>query len=149
MATGETNPKDYLIGIVIFVMLSLGGIPMINEMRSDNPDLLTAGEVTEYTKLYRTFQKLDDLNDSVSSIQGDITNTENKEFGVFGVLGGLINSAWNTLRFLFTSVGFMNDIFNGFTDFLGVPAWVGSCIIMLITIMIAFAIFKSIFKADV
>ena len=127
MPNGETNPRDYLIGIVIFVMLSLGGIALINEMRGDNSDFLTTQESADYVKLNKTFQKLDDINDSISSIQEDITNTENKEFGVFGVLGGLINSAWNTLRFLFTSVGFMNDIFAGFTEFLGVPAWVGSC----------------------
>lgn len=149
MAESDTNPKDILIGIVLFVMLSLGGIGLINEMRSDNADFLTAQEETEYTKLNRTFQKLDDINESISSIQEEITATGNKEFGVFGVLGGLINSAWNTLRFLFTSVGFMNDIFSGFTEFLGIPSWVGSCIIMIITIIIAFAIYKAIFKADV
>jgi uncharacterized BrkB/YihY/UPF0761 family membrane protein len=149
MTSEETNPRDYIIGIIIFIMLSLGGITLINEARNYNPGLLTSQEASEYSKLNTTFQKLREINESISSIQEDITNTENKEFGAFGVLGGLINSAWNTLRFLFTSVSFMNAIFAGFTEFLGVPDWVSSCIIMIVIVIIVFAIYKSIFKAEV
>jgi len=142
----EADPKSYLIGIVIFVMLCLGGISMINYMRDYNPDLLTPQELSDYEKLNKTFQKLDNINDSISNIQTDITSTENKEFGAFGVLGGLINSAWNTLRFLTDSVSFMTGIYGGFTEFLGVPTWVTSCITMIIIIIISFFIYKSIFK---
>lgn len=147
MAIGDdTDPRSYLIGIVVFVMLCLGGISMINFMREYNPDLLTPQELEDYGKLNNTFQKLDSINDSISSIEEDITNTENKEFGVFGVLGGLINSAWNTLRFLFPMLSFMDDIYSGFLEFLGIPSWVGSCISMLVIIIIAFFVYKSIFK---
>jgi len=142
----ESDPKSYLIGIVVFVMLCLGGISMINSMRDFNPDLLTPQELSDYEKLNKTFQKIDSINDTISGFENDITATENKEFGVFGVLGGLINSAWNTLRFLFPMLSFMGAIYSGFTEFLGLPSWVASCINMLVIIIISFFIYKSIFK---
>jgi hypothetical protein len=65
------------------------------------------------------------------------------------VLNSLIASAWQSLRLLFSSFGFMDAVFEGVHDLFGVPKWVSGLASLLITVLIAFAIYSAVFQTKV
>ena len=144
----EILPRHYLIAIIGFVFFSLTSLYLINSMVEDKADYLNVNEVDEFEKFNESFNRLDDINESVSAIQSSIQNAKTN-FGIFGVLNSLINSAWNALRLLFSSLDFMNSTFNALTTTFGVPGYVPILIGLFFAIIIGFGIFKMIFKADV
>lgn len=144
----DVKPKSYIIGIVMFVFFILGGVYILNEVRNEDTTFINSNELDDYNKFNQTFNKLDDINDSVRGIQRNIENAQS-DFGLFGVLNSLINSAWNTLKLLFESFGFMDSVFDGLGSIFGVPEWVSTLLLLIPIIIIAFAIFRAIFKTEI
>jgi hypothetical protein len=142
---GDAVPTTYIVGIIIFTFFIVGGVALIGEMRDTNPDFINN---QKYDQFNSTFNVLDDVTGEVGTIQDNIANADT-DFGLFGVLNSLISSAWQTLRLLFSSFGFMNTVFIGFSTFFGIPAWVSGLIILLVTIMFAGAIFAAIFHREI
>ncbi len=56
---GETLPRHYLIAIVMFTFFILGGMAIINEFTSVDPDY---GDADKLAQFNRTFNVLDDVN---------------------------------------------------------------------------------------
>jgi len=94
-----------------------------------------------------TFNVYNSLTTSVGSLQSSVEDTE-QDWGIYGVVNALVGSAWNALRLLFSSLSFMNAVFVGLGLF-GVPSWVGGLATLAVITIIAFAIYSSIFKAEV
>lgn len=137
-------PSQYIAGILIFVLFISGGVFMIGSFMDNDPTIVDS---SKYQQFNGTFNKLDDVTNTVDNLQDNIENADT-DFGIFGVLNSLISTAWNTLKLLFSSLGFMNAVFGGLYSFLGIPFWVGNIIISLVTVMICFAIFGAIFQKD-
>jgi hypothetical protein len=68
--------------------------------------------------------------------------------GVFGVLNSLIQSAWQILKLMFSSLAFMTTVWGGLYTIFGVPVWVGALIGSLAIILIGFTIYSAIFQKD-
>lgn len=132
------TPKSYIIGIVIFCLFIVGGVSMLGSFGANTQ------QVQEFNK---TFDKMNDVQEVTSDLQGSIENADT-DFGAFGVLNSLISSAWQSLKLLFTSLGFMNSAFMGMVTFFGVPAWIPALFIAIIIVIVAFAIFGAIFQRD-
>lgn len=144
----EILPRHYIIAIIFFVFVILGGLYCINEMIADKPTFLSSGDADELGKFNQSFNKLADINESISNIQESIQNAET-DFGIFGVLNSLINSAWNSLKLLYTTLSFMNSAFSALENIFGIPYWIPMLIILVFVVIIAFGIYKMIFKAEV
>lgn len=146
----EILPKHIYIATIFFVFAILGGLYMINEMIQDKPDFLSSGDADELEKFNESFNKLEDINRSVHAIQENIqTKPDEGLLGKFGMLGGLINSAWNTIVFMFVSLSFLNSAFYALEDTFGIPSWVPVLLVLVFIVIIAFGILKMIFKAEV
>ena len=109
----------------------------------DDKDSIT-GDAT-YTQFNKTFNKLDQVTDKVEGLQSSIDDAE-PEQGLFGVLNSLISTAWNSLKLVFTSFGFMDGVFSGMYAVFGVPAWIPALIILIVVVIIAFEIWRAIFQ---
>lgn len=142
---GEVLIRHYLIGIIVFTLVIVGGVSMIGIFRESNPSF---GDTDKYTQFNRTFNKMDDITTQVNNLENTIENEE-PEWGVFGVLNALISSGWNTLKLMFNSLDFMDDAFEGVSSFFGVPAWIPALVSLIVTIIIAFVIYSAIFQRDV
>jgi len=138
------TPRSYITGIIIAMFFVIGGVALINEMREDNSSFDAGDRTGEFN---RTFNKLDDVSTEVNTLEDNIKNSDD-DFGVFGVLNSLIFSSWTTIKLLFTSFNFMDDVLGGLTDVFGVPAWIPLIIGLLITTMIVFAIYRMIFQTE-
>lgn len=143
----NVKPSDYIMGIIMFTLVMTAGIGMIVVLRNNDLALFSASDSDKFEQFNRTFNKLEDANSSIYAIQNNIENVE-EDPSIFGMLNALIAGAWNTLRLLFTSFGFMNSVFIGFSTFFGVPAYIMGIILLIPIIIIGFAIFSAIFQGD-
>lgn len=140
-------PRHYIIGVIIFTFFIVGGIAMLTEFGNKNPTFIADDKFNDFNT---SFNKMNDLTESVNGLEDRITESgEDQDLGVFGVLDALINTGWNTLKLLFTSFGFVEDVFTSLGTFFGIPGWVAALLILLVTVMIAFAIFTAVFQREV
>jgi len=140
-------PRHYITGIIIFTMFIVGGIALIDEFRAADSTFVDGDE---YAQFNTTFNVYGDVTDEVGNLQSRVTtNSTATVLGSDGILGSLISSGWNTLKLLFSSFNFMDGVFNGLESFLGVPAWVGSLLILLVTVLLVFSIYSAIFQRDI
>lgn len=142
----EVNPSNYIIGIAVFTLFIMSGLTLVIEPGyiSGNTSYIDQGKLKDFNE---SFNQYSQLNEKVDTIKTNIESSDS-DFGIFGVLNALINSAWQTLKTLISSFDFMDDAFKGLTAIFGIPTYVSAILTTLITIMIAFAIYRAIFKAE-
>jgi len=141
----EVLPRHYIMGIVLFTFFIVGGVSLLS-MMNDTQSGFT--DDPRFDAFNSTFNVMDDVTTEVGDLESGISNT-NPDPGIFGVLNGLISSAWNTLQLLFNSFSFMDSVFGGLTTVFGVPAWIPALIGLMITIVLAFAIYSAIFQTKI
>lgn len=139
----EVRPSNYIMGIVIFTLVVACGVGMISEFRAKKPTFV---DDTKFEEFNNTFNVMEEANTQVDSYQTNIESSEDVDFGVFGVLNALIRNSWQVLRNIFGGFSFMDSLFTNAGKMFGIPTWVATSIISLITIMFAFAIFSAIFQ---
>lgn len=140
----EILPRHYIIGIIMFTFFIVGGVSLLSIFNDSNPTFTSDDKFTEFNQ---SFNVLDDVTDQVDSLEGSITEADT-DFGLFGVLNALISSAWQALKLLFSSLSFMDNVFGGLASIFGVPTWIPAIVILIITVVLAFAIFSAIFQRD-
>lgn len=141
----DFSPSTYIVGIMIFVLLIVGGVALIGEFKAVDTTFI---DTEKYANFNTTFNKYENIVEISNKTQTNIENMENTDFGIFGVLNGLINQAWQFLRLLISSLSFMSSAFTGLTVLFGVPAWIPTIIIGIITILLGFAIYSIIFQRN-
>jgi hypothetical protein len=145
MATlGPLKPSIYILGIIFFIGIILSGMALVAEFQRSDSTFMADQQTAAFNS---TFNQYNSLTSSVSSLQSSASSSGNN-WGVFGVLNSLIGSAWNALVLLWTSLGFMSTVFGGLALF-GVPVWVGALFGLVVVVIIAFAIFSSIFRQEI
>lgn len=138
-------PRHYIIGIVMFSFMIVGGVSLLGMMREVDSGF---GDADKLTQFNNTFNKLDTVSSTVGSMQNTLTNAS-IEGGTFGVLNSLILGGWQTFKLLFSSFGFMTGVFGGLTTVFGVPAWIPATILLLVTIMLVFSIISAVLQKDI
>lgn len=141
----EVLPSHYIVGIILFTLVMVGGVAFLADLNSVDP---TFADQDKFQEFNNTFNKMDDVTSNVDSLQSNIEDADT-DFGTFGVLNSLISSGWQTLKLLFSSFGFMTSAYQGISSFFGLPAWVPIFIGMLVTVMLAFAIYAAIFQREI
>ena len=140
----DATPRSYVYGMIIFTLIIVGGMSIYTQFAFYSSPMSTDDK---YVTFNSSFNKFNDLNQSVSGLQTSITSA-NTEVGIFGVLNGLISTAWNGLKLIFSSFGFMSDAGQGLNDVFGVPSWIPNLLLLSITVMFAFTIWSAIFQSE-
>lgn len=138
-------PRHYIIGIVMFSFMIVGGVSLLGMMRADSSSF---GDSDKLTQFNNTFNKLDTVSTSVNAMQSTLTNAS-VDAGAFGTLNALILSGWQSFKLLFSSFGFMSGVFSGLTTMFGVPAWIPATILLLVTILLVFSIISAVLQKDI
>jgi hypothetical protein len=141
----NANPKTYVLGIIAFTLVILGGMAMLGDLNSGSGGVISSD--SRYSEFNNTFNRYDDLDTQVNTIKGNIEDEEGGG-GVFGFLDNLVNSAWSSIKLMFSSFNFMNDAFNGLSSMFGVPSWVGGLIILAVIVIIGFSIYAAVFQVN-
>lgn len=138
------RPSTYIIGILVFTAFIMAGTTFMGTLRESDP---TYADDTTFSDFNNTFNVYDEASGEIGTLGAGLTNSTT-DFGDLGVLNALIMSAWQSLRLLLSSFGFMNAVFGGLSTVLGVPAWVGGLIILGVTVMFVFSIWAAFFQRD-
>ena len=141
---GKVLPSNYIIGIIIFTLFIVGGVSMMGIFNAEDSTFTDDEKFIEFNK---SFNKLNEVTSSVESLQEDIEDNK-PEWGDFGALNGLIKSSWHSLQLIFTSFGFMNDVFDASATVFGIPAWIGGLVGLIVVVILVFAIWGAIFQRD-
>jgi len=144
MTANPLKPSTYILAIIIFTFFILGGVSMMAELRQSDSTFMADENSRAFNNTFNVYTSLDT---SVTGLQSSVEDAGN-DWGIFGVVNALIGSAWNALRLLFSSLSFMNVVFVGLGMF-GVPSWVGGLAGLTIIVIIAFAIYSSIFNSEI
>ena len=140
----DATPRKYVYAIILFTLVMVAGISMIGIFGADNPAMLTGGK---YAAFNESMNKLSDVTDQVGSLDSKIREVK-ADTGVFGVLNALISGAWQTLKLLGKSLGFMTGAFTAMSSIFMVPAWIPGLIELLVIAMIVFTIYSAIFQTE-
>jgi len=141
----DVTPRTYIFAIIIFTLLIVGSVSIIGAFHNSDPDVI---DTDKYQQFNRSFNKINDVSDSVTGLEDNIIDAAPDQ-GAFGVLNSLINTGWQTLVLLFNSFGFMDGVFEAMSEMFGVPPWIISLVLLLITVMLVFTIFSAIFQKDI
>ena len=141
----EILPRHYIIGIIIFTMVIVGGVAMLGELNTNDPTYVDDEKYSQFNSSFNT-QKA--ITDNVTNIKNRLTGAST-EPGLFGVLNALIQAAWGILTSIFGSFAFMIEAIDGISEMFGVPAWIPIMIGLIVTVLFTFAIFSAIFQRDI
>lgn len=141
---GTLKPSTYILAIIVFSFMILGGVSLMGELRKSDATFMTGDNMDRFND---TFNVYNDLSGSIDTLQSSVTSSQN-DWGVLGVLNALIGGAWNGLVMLFRSMAFMNYVFAGLGLF-GVPSWVGGLMSLAVVVIIVFAIWSAIFRSEI
>lgn len=139
----NATPRTYIYGIILFTLVIVAGISFIGLFGAENPSM-TAGKYQEFNE---SMNRLTDVTDQVGGLDSGIREAST-DFGAFGVLNALISSAWQTLKLLGSSLGFMSSAYGAMNSVFGVPAWITGLIALLVVSMIVFTIYSAIFQTE-
>lgn len=139
----DATPRTYIYGIILFTLITVSGVSFMAILGAENP-AMTSGK---YVVFNDSMNKLSDITTQVDSLDDGIQNAST-DFGAFGVLNALISSAWQTLKLLGSSLGFMSEAYVAMSALFGVPAWIPALVALLIVTMIIFTIYSAIFQQE-
>jgi hypothetical protein len=140
----DATPRTYIYGIIAFVFIIVAGVSLVALFSANNPSMVAGDSFSSFNS---SFNKLSDATTEIGSIQSSISDSDT-DFGAFGVLNALVSSAWQSLRLLASSLGFMSDAYGGMTTVFGVPAWIPGLIVLFVVVMLAFTIWSAIFQSE-
>ena len=141
----EILPRHYIIGIVMFTFMIVGGVSIFSIYGNSEPSFIQNEQFQDFNN---SFNVVNDITKQVDDLEESITEADT-DFGLFGVLNALISSAWQALKLLFTSLSFMDGVFLGLTSVFGIPGWIPALVGVLVTVILIFSIFSAIFQRDI
>jgi len=140
---GLSDIKSYMIGLVLFVVIITGGVFTMTMFKTANPSI-DSSRVESFNSTFNTAQN---ITTAVNGI-GDSLEATGEKPGVLGWFNVLFGSAWNGLKAVFGSLGFINGIIQGVGDMFGIPTALVVLIPLIAIIIIVFAIWGAIIQAQ-
>jgi hypothetical protein len=140
--------SNVLLASIGCLFIIVGGLFLLGQVRTTVPGFGdNTGTSDNFGSFNRTFNQLDELNSSVSSLKGSIENSA-AEPGLLGMLNALMIGAWNTLKLIFSSFLFLNEMLFGMTAVFGIPSWIPGTLLLALFVVIVFSIYGAIFQRD-
>lgn len=140
----DTQPRDYLVGILLFTLFITGGITLIDSFYDQSSSFVDADK---YQAFNQTFNVRNDAEQAVTNIRNSIITQDLPSLITF--IATMFLTAFQALMSLFTSISFMNAVFQGLYYVFGIPYWVTTILTSLITVMIVFSIISAILQRDI
>jgi hypothetical protein len=140
---GNFEIGDYVVAVIVFMMLVLGGISIYG-------NVFTADYFvnTEYENFSNTFNKSVELTNNIEALKGNVSGaTPGDDSGLLGSINSLIKTAFSGVKIILSTFTIMDLAFGGITSIFGFPLWLSILIKTLITALIVFAIYKLIFRS--
>lgn len=142
---GEVVPRDILTGFLVFTLFAVGAVAMISILGEGQSGM---ADNEKYQEFNSSFNKLQEVNSTIGSFKEGISE-DITDWGAFGVLNVLVQRSWNTIKLFFTSFGFLDEAMTGLTKVFGIPGWIVTIIMGIMTVIIVFGIYSAVFQRKV
>lgn len=129
--------QNYILGIVVFCMVVIGGVLYVSPFASNVEDQVMVENFN------RTLNKASDVTASVGALEDSIENV-NTDFGPLGAVEALLGAAWDILRGIGNSVAFMSVAIEEFGASIGIPPILLSLLGSIIVLIIVFSILMAV-----
>lgn len=139
---GVYDIKNYVIGIIIFLMIIISGLTMINVFSdNDNNNYIQQEKVNEFDSL---LNQSAGVIDESNKLEEKLTSNNATDFGTFGVLNSLVSTSWQGIRLITKAFAFAKNIF--YAPYrLGVPLWLLNLVYAIILFILLYAIIDAVF----
>ncbi len=151
---GLILPRHFFFSAIVFTLIITSVVAIITMVKDGStgdkrdaiPDLLETDRINEYNK---TLNVVGYLTIDLDRLESDIKNLKVENF-VDGITLPLavIQTAWSMIIFMTQSFGFMGSAINGLSSILGVPTWVPTLGLLIISVLFIFSILTLIFGKD-
>ena len=131
------RPRDILIGIILFSMFIGGAFLILGEMNAYG---------TQSVDMPKTFNQINNTMNDVNQMQSKMSGSG---ISVVGYLEYISGGAWESLKLMFNSAGYINAIISDLSDIVGVPTFFVGAIITIISITVIFGILSAIFRRSI
>lgn len=145
MKRGQVKPREWILGIGVFILVIFMGTWFVSEAVRENPGFINEEQLSAYNE---TFNKFDEYQTETAELASNVEGITGSNTGNFGFLNDLINKAWNTLTTLRASFAFMDDALRGLSSVLGVPTFISALAISIVSVLFIMAILAVIFNRD-
>jgi hypothetical protein len=138
---GLNNIQNYMIGVIVFMVLVVGGVSIFGTFTSINTD--GADQLTTFNK---SLNQAGAVSTSVNEIDNKIQEVSASGAGFLGLgwIDALIGSAFNGLKAIGGTLSFMDIVFEEGGALLGVPPFLIGLLTLIVTVVIVFAIWQAI-----
>lgn len=152
---GLVLPRNFFYAAIIFALMITGIVALIGETEKDVPggpeiNLMDDERITEFNRTFYPKQ----LADDIENLSGKMKALQpSQQWGALDVITlplAFIGTAWDMVKFVIGSFGFMNTAIEGLSTYSGlpIPSWVPIFIILLITVLFIFSILTIIFGKE-
>lgn len=138
---GLDDIKYYLIGIVIFMVVIGGGVYILGSFHNADNSIDSSGELSQFND---SLYKASNITKVINDLDASINSVTSEKVGALGWLNALLGSAFNGLKLIGQSVGFMKVVASEAGVILGIPSFIISLLVLITIIIIAFAIYTAI-----
>ena len=141
---GLENIKSYMIGIVVFIVIITSGVFIIGTFSVSDPTLDNHNDIGQFNN---TLNKANEITLTVNSMDQSIKDvSEENTGGLLGWLNVLVGTAFKGLKAIGSSLGFVSTAATESASFFGVPTFIVTLCLLIITIIIVFAIWSAIMR---
>jgi len=135
--------KNYMIGVVLFVLVISGGAFMMGIFYNANTSLDAAGEINQFNA---SLNKAQEIDTSVTGIKESIEAASAEDANVGDYINVLFNTAFNGLQAVGHTMGFVDVAANDAGEILNIPPFVIPLVLLVTIIIIGFAIWAAIMR---
>lgn len=138
---GLDDIKYYIIGVIMFTVVIGGGSYITGSFYNFDNSIDGVGELSQFeSSMYRA----SNLTTAVDDLDSSINNVDAADTGVLGWLNVLLGSAFNGLKVIGQSMGFMSQVSSDSAYLFGIPPFIIALITLVVTVIIVFAIYSAI-----
>ena len=133
--------KGYVIGVILGIAVILGGVFMIGSFITGDPSIDTSSEVQNFTS---TLNKSYEVTTAVNQMDSELTAPE--DTGALGWINVLFSSAFNGLKAIGSSMGFVTVAAEDSARMFGMGSLIPiiSVVMLVVTVIILIGIYEAI-----
>ncbi len=151
-------PRHYFYAVIVFAIFITASVSLISEFQSEKDaesyggqkvDLMSDEDVTSFNRTFQIKDLVTNITDIRSSVAGTSPDDTDPDERDITLVGRFFSSAWNSVKLIIASFGFMDSAVEGTTSQLGFPGWLPGFIIALISVLLIFSILTVILGKDI
>ena len=127
--------SNYIYGIIVFCLVITSGMIFLGSVSTNTS--------TEFKDFNKTFDKSQQLTESIMGLQDTVKQGETGSIIDYAEM--FLKLAWNSLGSIFNLFGFMNEVWDGVSGWLGIPPVITAFITLFVIVLVVLILYAAFF----